>query len=249
MDPPYMEVVAGLLSAGSTRVSSRYGYTRERLGTTVKVWAGEYPIRPGMNSKIGVLEGLFLVGETYSQKAVEAVAPRADLSLFTERGAYGPRIESQLEFLVRGLEKDPSSRQHTLMIARPGDQYTSDMPCTLALHFLVRSAVVHCFASMRSSDVLKGLPTDLIQFGLLTHVIANCFDYRPGYVHLTSASQHLYLDDVTRAPVKEVTRRLGVRPMFVGTPLARYRDFREWARAAVAAAPWDGKLPRGVVEI
>jgi hypothetical protein len=247
MDPPYTKVIGDLLS-GAQRVTSRYGFTREKLGVTVKTLASEYPTRPKLNPKIGVLEGLFLVGETYSQEAVAAVAPKADLSLFTERGAYGPRIRGQVEALVRGLDRDPSSRQNTLFIGRPGDQYTSDMPCTIALNFLIRQGSVDCFAFMRSSDVLKGLPTDIIQFGVLTQVLAHCFDYKARYVYVMAASHHLYLNDLEgRTPEDDTPGQFVVQPMFTGTPLRRYWDFRQWAQDAIAAVPWPGGVPRGIV--
>ena len=248
MDPPYTQLIANLINQGR-QVPSRYGGTCEKTAVTVATRAGVHPRRPKLNSKIGLLEGLFLVGGTYSQEAVEAVAPKADLSLFTERGAYGPRIEGQLEDLIRGIERDPSSRQHVLHISNCADLYTSDMPCTLALQFLVRAGMVHCFAFMRSSDVIKGLPTDLVQFGILTQVVAYCFDYVPGLVHVMAASHHLYNNDLEgRMPADDAEGQYSIQPMFIGTPLRRFVDFNWWANDAVNAAPWTatGGLPRGV---
>lgn len=246
MDPPYIDLIGRTLSTG-TQMTSRYGPTLEKLGVTVRTDAGTYPRRPGMNPAIGILEGLFLISGTYSQAAIEAVAPRADLSLFTERGAYGPRVADQLEDLIRGIEADPSSRQHSLIIARPGDQYTSDMPCTLALHFLIRNACVYCFAQMRSSDIIKGLPTDLIQFGMLTQVIGHCFDYRAWYIYVTAASSHAYVQDSgSRVPEVEAQGTYKIHPEYLGTPMSRWKQYNYWAKHAIKSAPWEGGMPRGM---
>jgi hypothetical protein len=246
MDPPYIDLVGRTLATGQ-RVTSRYGHTSENLVVTTRVDVGTYPRRPGLNPSIGILEGLFLASGSYNQEAVKAVAPRADLSLFTEAGAYGPRVTGQLEPLIRGIELDPSSRQHVLVIARPGDQYTPDMPCTLSLHFLIRQGKVDCIASMRSSDILKGLPTDIIQFGLLTQVLSLCFDYKPRYLFITAATSHVYNEDVgTRSPVNNDQGTFEVKPLYHGTPLSRWKQYSYWAWDAIKSAPWEGKLPRGM---
>lgn len=249
MEPSYADVVTKTLAEG-TKIPSRYGMTFERRNVTVAAMAGEWPRRPGLNMHIGLMEGLFLVSGTFDLGRIIAVAPRADHDLFTVDGAYGPRVRGQLPKLVDMLTADPDSRQHILYIGRAGDQYKSDTPCTNSLQFLRRAEFLNCIVNMRSSDLIKGLPTDMMQFGLLTQVLALCLGVMPGVVAINAASSHLYQLDMDKLPPltegEQKTKRMVV-PRLEGLdgvhPNLRFARYQDWAVETIYLAPWGTNLP------
>jgi len=149
-------------------------------------------------------------------------------------GAYGPRIIDQLRFIVDTLEGDWESRQAVLEIWRPNPRPSKDIPCTVSVQWMVRRHVdgagletfrLHCFDTMRSSDTWLGWPYDVFNFSMLSAYVALMLrdrvrarnkdhaayelvrpleNLRLGSLHLTAASQHLYVhpkqDGATNIP-------------------------------------------------
>jgi thymidylate synthase len=121
-------------------------------------------------------------------------------------GAYGPKVVDQVRYVVETLEKDPESRQAVIEIWRPNPRPSKDVPCTIAAQWMVRKdrdnvPRLHCFDTMRSSDTWLGWPYDVFNFSMLSAYLALTlrinFKLRYlelGNLHLTAASQHLYVD-------------------------------------------------------
>jgi hypothetical protein len=252
VEPSYVDLVGRTVSEG-LKIQSRYGMTFERRNVTVAAMAGEWPRRPMLNPRIGFMEGLFLVGCFFDLGRIIAVAPKADHSLFTVNGAYGPRVRSQIHRLVQMMADSPESRQHILYIGAAGDQYKPDTPCTNSMQFLARQGYINCIVNMRSSDIVKGLPTDMIQFGLLAQVLAICLGLVPGVIAINAASSHLYQLDMDKVPSgadDRGTRRFVV-PTLPGleglSPNARLSKYQDWAVSEAYGTPWQGDGPVEVV--
>lgn len=123
-------------------------------------------------------------------------------------GAYGPRIVDQLRYVVDTLWEDPESRQAVIEIWRPNPRPSKDIPCTIALQWVIRGGKLHCFDTMRSSDAWLGWPYDVFNFSMLSAYIALMLRDRSrkdplvrartapslGNLHLTAGSQHLYVN-------------------------------------------------------
>lgn len=118
-------------------------------------------------------------------------------------GAYGPRIADQLRYVVDALEKDTDTRQAVLEIWRPNPRDSKDVPCTVTVQWMIRDGHLHCFDTMRSSDAWLGWPYDVFNFSMLSAYILLLIKKRAwknlklGTLHLTAASQHLYVDPRT----------------------------------------------------
>ena len=114
-------------------------------------------------------------------------------------GAYGPKILSQLDYVVAKLLADPDTRQAGLTIWRENPPLTKDVPCTVAIFANIRNMALNLHVFMRSSDAWLGVPYDVFNFSMLSHLIcARLNEARPtqliapGQLHLTAASSHLY---------------------------------------------------------
>lgn len=177
-------------------VDSRHGKTFELVGQNIRFAAGYIPERGNANWRIGYMELMQLIGGTYDIEQIKRIAPRARIDLWSPMSSYGLRLEGQIPTVLDGLRADPQGRQHVLFIAnRVSEQSTSDLPCTLSMQFLLRKGTLHSIVSMRSWDLTRGAPYDIIMFGGLTMAIAHVLDVLPGYVTVNAGSAHIYQDD------------------------------------------------------
>lgn len=241
MHNEYNALVAQVLA--SHRVSSRYGGTREVLGGLVTGRLGEFPVRKKMSPAIGFVELLQLVSGRFDLDSYRRVVSEEWVSAFTEFGAYGPRARRQLDTVIANFITDLGSRQHVVFLGRPGDQGTPDAPCTVALQFLVRDAKLNVIAMMRSSDVTRGLPYDIMQFGGLGLLIARVVGVSEGSLTVFAGSSHVYDRDVINADASMTGR-------FVcdDTVPRTWPELQDWAVDELAFAPWREThgLPRGL---
>ena len=114
-------------------------------------------------------------------------------------GAYGVPIVRHWPRVLQTLRDDPDSRQAVLPIYSAPTGPTRDVPCTIALQFLVRDDHLETIATMRSSDAWLGLPYDVFNFTMLGNVLAAQLGVGLGRFTLFIGSSHLYESDVPRA--------------------------------------------------
>ena len=115
-------------------------------------------------------------------------------------GAYGPKIWEQLGYLVQKLISDPDSRQAGLTIWRENPKPSKDIPCTVAVFFNIRDNKLNAHVFMRSSDIWLGVPYDVFNFSMLSHLVCCRINKKravedsvtPGLLYLTAASSHIY---------------------------------------------------------
>lgn len=125
----------------------------------------------------------------------------------TVNSAYGHLIFTmqnnhsfnQYSWALSSLLKDPDSRQAVLHFNLPKHQYESnkDFVCTMYGIFQIRNNKLNFTVSMRSNDVVLGLPTDVafftvLQSQMLFHLRKKYSDLSLGsYTHIVN-SFHLY---------------------------------------------------------
>jgi thymidylate synthase len=187
-------------------VDSRYGACQEILGGRFECSSGTLVTREGFNISLGWMEMLQLIAGVYNIEAIKRVAPKADHKLFTRKMAYGPRVYLDIRKILRALAEDPDTRQAVLFVAHPVDGPTSDLPCTLTIQFLIRGGTVHSIVSMRSWDLCRGLPYDLMMFSGLLEVVSRCINIPAGQIIVTAGSAHIYLDQLTKVPYLDSRR-------------------------------------------
>ena len=171
---------------------------------------------PGRNLRqfIGAAEGVQLVGQFSSPELmtrVQAFAKFADHGVF--HGAYGIRVHGRIGDLVDLLKHDPDSRQAVLSIYDSGKDLgrsKRDIPCTIAIQFLLRRGKLNMRVAMRSNDLWLGFPYDVVQFGALQGAIAQALGVEMGTYTHSVGSLHLYDQDVDKvgvlSPVRQESR-------------------------------------------
>lgn len=117
----------------------------------------------------------------------------------TMHGAYGYRIAKGLQTIVDKLRKDKDTRQAVLTIYNYECDLLNysgrDVPCTIALQFMLRDNQLQLIVTMRSNDAILGMPYDIYNFTNIQEVIANSLGVNVGtYVHQVG-SLHVYQEN------------------------------------------------------
>ena len=135
------------------------------------------------------------------------------------QAADGREID-QIAQLVDNLKKNPDSRRHLLTAWNPGDVERMALPpCHALCQFYVapasasaadRRPQLSCQLYQRSADIFLGVPFNIASYALLTLMVAQVCNYRPGdFVH-TFGDAHLYGNhfDQARLQLTRATRAL-----------------------------------------
>lgn len=133
-------------------------------------------------------------------------------------GAYGKRIRShygfdQLNKAYQALQNVPESRQVVIQIydtkidfpienGKPRDE---DIPCNICSLLKIRQNKLEWSQTMRSNDVLLGLPYNFIQFTGLQEIVAGWLEIDTGTYNHYSDSLHLYLNDAKKIGIHDGT--------------------------------------------
>lgn len=207
------------------RISNPRGFkVKEVVNRGLYTMPGNVYSRPGGNSTIGFIELLQFIAGTFRIETFKKLTPNARLDLFTYQSAYGPRTLSQIPRILNELRDDPDSRRAVVMIANPNDT-SENMPCTLSMQFQIKEGSLIGIFNMRSSDLIWGLPTDIIQFGGIVMMIAICLKVKPGMMMINAGNAHIYED---------THLRVGEQFSFSGTfqmpAFTTYVTYINWAK-------------------
>lgn len=161
--------------------------------------------RPVLNIPERKLNYKFMAAEAYwiltGNDRVDAISPfNKNIAQYSDDGeiffgAYGPRIQSQMDYIVRALTNDPMTRQAVLTLWRQNPPKSKDIPCTISMVFSIRDFKLNCHVFMRSSDIWLGIPYDVFTFSMVAHKVCTLLKGAPiipGKLYLTAASSHLY---------------------------------------------------------
>ena len=115
----------------------------------------------------------------------------------------------QIAQLIDGLKHNPDSRRHIVTAWNPGDvEHMALPPCHAFFQLYVAPAHpedadqrprLSCQLYQRSADLFLGVPFNIASYALLTMMLAQVCDYRPGdFVH-TFGDAHLYSNHFEQA--------------------------------------------------
>lgn len=165
---------------------------REVFNANLRFRPGEILGRDKLNVNLGLMEGLQFVAGVFMKDWIAAIAPHARLDLFTLQAAYGPRGEGQFASAINALRVDPLTRRAVVILPTWSEGGTADAPCTTSLTFYIREGKLNATIHMRSSDAVWGLPYDVMQFGLVTQVMAKVLGVQAQSVLLQIVNGHIY---------------------------------------------------------
>ncbi len=137
----------------------------------------------------------------------------------------------QIALVERALKSDPYSRRHIVSAWNPADLPRMALaPCHCLFQFYVSEGRLSCQLYQRSADVFLGVPFNIASYALLTMMVAQVTNLKPGdFVH-TFGDVHLYLNHVEQAD-EQLTREPRPLPHMELNPAVRsifdfsYEDF------------------------
>ncbi len=132
------------------------------------------------------------------------------------------RTIDQMTQLVEGLKNNPDSRRHLVCAWNPGEVDRMALPpCHALFQFYVAPPApgdadqrprLSCQLYQRSADIFLGVPFNIASYALLTLMIAQVCNYRPGEFIHTLGDAHLYSNHLEQAQLQlsRTTRPLPV---------------------------------------
>lgn len=199
-------------SDGVTCQDGRGGPTREFLHAAISIadprqrWAVSR--QPALNPALALAEVVWIMTgrsdlaflEFWSREYRKYAGDGPEL-----HGAYGYRIRrhlsmDQLDRAFRALSSNPDTRQVVLQIwdsevdmPNPdGTPVDDDIPCNVVSMPKVRDGRLEWLQVIRSNDVFRGLPYNLVQFTSLQEVLAGWLNVECGTYNQVSDSLHVY---------------------------------------------------------
>ena len=136
----------------------------------------------------------------------------------------------QIKEALRLLKTDPSSRRIIVSAWNPADiPQMALAPCHAFFQFYVAKGKLSCQMYQRSADIFLGVPFNIASYAMLTHMMAQVTDLRPGEFILTLGDAHLYLNHLDQARVQlerapRALPRLKLNPAITDIFEFRYED-------------------------
>lgn len=138
----------------------------------------------------------------------------------------------QIKRAVELLRNNPDSRRIIVNAWNVGE--LEDMaltPCHCLFQFYVADGKLSCQLYQRSADVFLGVPFNIASYALLTMMMAQVCDLKPGMFVLTFGDVHLYTNHIEQARL-QITREPRKRPRMQINPNVKeiddftYEDFK-----------------------
>jgi len=116
------------------------------------------------------------------------------------QGAPDAKPIDQIALVIEQIRKNPSSRRHIVSAWNPVDvPHMALPPCHSLFQFNVMDGELSCQLYQRSADLFLGVPFNIASYSLLTMMIAQICDLKPGdFVH-TFGDLHLYQNHLDKA--------------------------------------------------
>jgi thymidylate synthase len=106
----------------------------------------------------------------------------------------------QIRQVLESIRSRPDSRRHLVSAWNPADVDQMALPpCHALFQFYVADGALSCQMYQRSADLFLGVPFNIASYALLTRMVAQVCELRPGELVLTLGDAHLYTNHLTQA--------------------------------------------------
>lgn len=109
----------------------------------------------------------------------------------------------QITEVVNQIRMNPDSRRLIVCAWNPGQLDEMALPpCHALFQFYVNEDKLSCQLYQRSADVFLGVPFNIASYSLLTHMVAEQCDLKPGEFIWTGGDVHLYKNHIEQAKLQ-----------------------------------------------
>lgn len=115
----------------------------------------------------------------------------------------GESTIDQLSQIIRQIKEDPNSRRHLISTWNVGHIPRMKLPpCHVLYQFYVCEGEISCAVYMRSVDLFIGLPFDMVDYALITQMVAQVTGLVPSELVFFLADTHIYLNHVDQVKLQ-----------------------------------------------
>jgi len=116
--------------------------------------------------------------------------------------ANGQHID-QIQQVIHQIKKNPDSRRHIVSAWNVGNIDEMKLPpCHVFFQFYVAQGKLSCQLYQRSADVFLGVPFNIASYALLTQMVAQVCNLKPGEFIHTLGDAHLYINHLDQAKLQ-----------------------------------------------
>lgn len=133
----------------------------------------------------------------------------------------------QIDAVIAQIKKNPDSRRHIVSAWNVGEiEQMALPPCHALFQFFVQDDELSCQLYQRSADLFLGVPFNLASYALLTRMVAQVCDLRPGdFVH-TFGDLHLYANHLEQAKLQLARAPRPLPQMRLNPAVKNIHDFQ-----------------------
>ncbi len=137
------------------------------------------------------------------------------------------RTIDQIGDLIAQIKKNPASRRHIVSAWNPGEIGQMALPpCHCLFQFYVSDGELSCQLYQRSADLFLGVPFNIASYALLTLMVAQVCDLKPGdFVH-TFGDLHLYSNHMEQAKLQLSREPRPLPKMKLNPAVKKIDDFK-----------------------
>tara|TARA_B100000287_G_scaffold432031_1_gene490463 strand:+ start:706 stop:1500 length:795 start_codon:yes stop_codon:yes gene_type:complete len=137
------------------------------------------------------------------------------------------KIIDQIDEAVRMIKENPHSRRIIVSAWNVGElDKMALMPCHAFFQFYVSGGRLSCNLYQRSADAFLGVPFNISSYSLLTCIIAQVCDLKPGEFVWTGGDCHLYLNHLDQARLQTSREPLELPELILDPTVKSIDDFR-----------------------
>jgi thymidylate synthase len=113
------------------------------------------------------------------------------------------RSINQVDQVIEQIKKNPDSRRHIVNAWNAGELDKMNLaPCHALFQFYVMGGELSCQLYQRSADLFLGVPFNIASYALLTLMVAQVCDLKPGEFIHTFGDLHLYANHLEQAKLQ-----------------------------------------------
>ena len=234
VDDALQHSLQALITSG-TKIDSSRGRNTEIIGAQIEITnplarISRTETRSTLHTALG--ECLWYLAGSDSLDFISYYAPNYESYVEVKNGSvvggYGPRLFNyrgvdQLKQTIELLNHRPSSKKAVIQLFDCADlaASTREVPCTCTIQFICRDNKLHAITTMRSNDVIIGMPHDVFAFTMLQELVARSIGKELGTYRHWVGSLHYYEKDYKKVQdyLNEGWQQtIGMQPMPAGDP-------------------------------
>lgn len=137
------------------------------------------------------------------------------------------RVVDQISELIKQIRSNPDSRRLIVSAWNVTDlPEMALMPCHTLFQFYVANGKLSCQLYQRSADVFLGVPFNIASYALLTLMIAQVCDLKPGEFIHTFGDVHIYNNHIEQVKLQLSRTPFPLPTMNLNTSVKNIFDFK-----------------------